>query len=120
MPQNNDGETPSKSAGKPDKLTFEQAMNGIELAVGNLEGGELELDRALKVYEDAVKMVRRCHLLLGDAERQVELLVEVREDGTVETQPFDEEEESLTEKQESRSRRRSTTRKDDDVGSRLF
>ena len=97
-------------------------MNGIERSVGNLEGGELELDVALKVYEEAVNMIRRCHQLLGDAERQVELLMEVREDGSVETQPFDEHDpdESLTQKQDSRSRRRSTSRKDDDAGSRLF
>jgi hypothetical protein len=59
---------------------------------------------------------------LQDAERQVELLMEVDEDGSVKTQPFDEDqEESLTEKQESRSRRRSVSREGDvDSGSRLF
>ena len=106
----------------PANPTFEQAMQAVEQSVQDLEGGQLELGEALRVYEQGVKMIRRCHHLLQDAERQVELLMEVDEDGSVKTQPFDEDqEESLTEKQESRSRRRSVSREGDvDSGSRLF
>jgi exodeoxyribonuclease VII small subunit len=97
----------SESDAKP-APSFEQAMGGLEQAVSNLEEGELELGEALQIYEQAVKMVRRCHTLLKDAERQVELLMEIREDGTVVTESFDEtEDQTLTEKQETRSQRRS-------------
>ncbi len=122
MARKKQGSKDNVSAKDPNEPTFEQAMKAVEKSVHDLEGGQLELGEALRVYEQGVTMIRRCHQLLQDAERQVELLMEVYEDGSVETQSFEAgQAESLTVKQEARSRRRSVSKEADvDSEGRLF
>jgi len=55
--------------------TFEEAMNGLETVVAELESGELTLDESLAKYEAGVKMYRICHKLLEGAEQKVQLLL---------------------------------------------
>ena len=52
---------------------------------------------ALARYEQGVKHLKHCYQLLQDAERKIELLTGVTEDGTPITQPLDESGESLAE-----------------------
>lgn len=55
-------------------LSFEQALAELEKRVVRLEHGELELDEALKVFEEGVSLVRECHEKLDDAELRIATL----------------------------------------------
>ena len=48
--------------------TFEQALEELETLVKELENGEIELNEAVKKYNDGMKLSKYCHDLLKDAE----------------------------------------------------
>lgn len=48
--------------------TFEQALEELELLVKDLENGEIELNEAVKKYNDGMKLSKHCHDLLKNAE----------------------------------------------------
>ncbi len=68
---------------------FEEAIERLEAIVRALEEGDLSLEDALGRYEEGVKMLRRAHTLLERAERRVELLTGMDEQGRPRTEPFD-------------------------------
>ena len=57
-----------------EELSFEAALERLEAVVERLEDGELELESALRAFEEGVGLSRRCAKQLEDAERRVELL----------------------------------------------
>lgn len=81
---NNEGSTPSKV----DSPCFEDALAELETIVHQLEEGQLGLAEALARYEQGVKHLKHCYALLQDAERKIELLTGVKDDGTPITEPF--------------------------------
>jgi len=48
--------------------TFEKALSELELLVKELENGDIELNDAVKKYNDGMKLSKYCHDLLKDAE----------------------------------------------------
>ena len=98
-------QTPTDSQTAP---TFEEALAELESIVCDLEEGDLGLGDAMARYEQGVKHLRRCYGLLEEAQRKIELLTGVAEDGTPTTTPFDDAATmELAEKGKTRSRRRS-------------
>ncbi|MBN1591040.1 MAG: exodeoxyribonuclease VII small subunit [Pirellulales bacterium] len=91
--------------------SFEESLAELEKIVRDLEGGQITLEASLARYEDGVKLLRRCHELLTKAQRRVELLSGVDQQGSPITQPIDEPAGTLEEKAAQRSRRRSTITK---------
>lgn len=66
-------------AGDGEELEFEEAIDRLEEIVDDLEGGraadaDLDLDRALALYEEGVGLVRACRDRLEDAEQRLETL----------------------------------------------
>ncbi len=53
---------------------FEEIIDTLEELVRALEGGELPLEEALRLYERGVGLARKGHTLLEGAERRVEEL----------------------------------------------
>ncbi len=68
-------------------IKFEEALGSLEDKVRSLESSELTLDEALKVYEEAVKLIKICNERLEKAEQRVKILTEGL-DGTVTDAPF--------------------------------
>ena len=68
-------------------MTFEERMARLEVIVGELEGDELELARALKLFEEGVECLRTASADLAQAEAKVRSLVE-RVDGSFELPEF--------------------------------
>ena len=64
-------------------MTFEQRVERLEAIVRELEGEQLELSRALALFEEGVECLRGAAAELERAEAQVQRLVE-REDGSFE------------------------------------
>jgi len=67
--------------------SFEEALQRLEAVLDSLEHGELNLEEAVKAFEEGVKLVRFCHGKLDEVERRVELLLK-DEAGRFITKPF--------------------------------
>lgn len=57
-----------------ENITFEQALKELETIVRNLENGTIPLDDSLENFENGIKLIRRCNLLLDNAEKKVKKL----------------------------------------------
>ena len=69
-------------------MTFEATLARLQKIVDELEHDELELDRALSLFEEGVSRLRDASADLSRAEAHVKLLVE-KTDGTFELPPLD-------------------------------
>lgn len=70
---------------------FEEALQKLEAIVTKMEEGDLELEEALKAFEEGVKLANFCTSKLDEAERKVEKLIR-NQAGKIQTIPFSEEE----------------------------
>ncbi|MGZ8470010.1 MAG: exodeoxyribonuclease VII small subunit [Gemmatirosa sp.] len=69
-------------------MTFEATLARLQEIVDELEHDELELDRALQLFEEGVAKLREASTELSRAEAQVRLLVE-KTDGTFDLPALD-------------------------------
>ena len=60
---------------KNQKIDLEKALASLEAIVGELESGDLPLEKAMKKFEEGVKLTRNCQSALRDAEQKVEILL---------------------------------------------
>jgi len=72
-----------------EEMTFEESLRTLEQLVNELENGNLDLDKALEIYERAVVLRDRCRKILDECDRRVQKLIETsegvkKEDFTVE------------------------------------
>ena len=67
---------------KAEEMTFEEAITELEKLVEKLENGNLDLEKSIEVYREAVELRKRCETILADSERKVEQLMKTAE-GTV-------------------------------------
>lgn len=80
---------PKEAQGGDEPFDFERALGRIEAIVQALEEGRSGLDESLSLYEEGVKLLRRCHGLLRKAEQRIELLSGIDDAGEPITEPFD-------------------------------
>ncbi len=57
------------------QLNLEKALTDLEAIVDELESGELPLEKAMKKFEEGIKLTRGCQTALKDAEQKVEILL---------------------------------------------
>ena len=57
-----------------ESLTFEEAYTQLETAVTALQDGQMPLERALRYYEEGMKLAQYCNELLQKAELRVQQL----------------------------------------------
>jgi exodeoxyribonuclease VII small subunit len=82
--------------GKEEKApNFEKALERLEYILEKMNSGTLALEEALKMYEEADRLIASCNKKLNDAERRIEILMKARSgeiatgaDGKPQTQPF--------------------------------
>ena len=77
-------------AKKKDDAKFEELVAQVELALKQLDSGDLPLEDALKRYEEGVAALRSAFGILKQAEKKVQMLSE--RDGQLATQDFEAEE----------------------------
>lgn len=58
-----------------DKFNLEKSLADLETLVEELESGDLPLDKAMKKFEEGIKLTRGCQTALKDAEQKVEILL---------------------------------------------
>lgn len=84
------------------EASFESSLASLEQIVHQLESGDLPLERALELFEEGVRLARRCQDQLSDVEQRVEILL--RERGELKTASFEMPRETeKTEKTEKRA-----------------
>ena len=56
-------------------INLEKALTDLEDIVEELESGDLPLEKAMKKFEEGIKLTRNCQTALKDAEQKVEILL---------------------------------------------
>ncbi|MCA9593462.1 MAG: exodeoxyribonuclease VII small subunit [Myxococcales bacterium] len=72
------GETKKKKSAEP---SFEQSVARLGEIVEQLEGGDLPLEKSLQLFEEGIKLARVSKARLDAAEKRVEELLAIDEDG---------------------------------------
>ncbi len=67
--------------------TFEQSMKQLERIVQELEDGELPLEKAIKKFEEGIKLTQFCSAKLDETEKKVSVLLKNADDQVV-SKPF--------------------------------
>lgn len=70
-----------------EKQSFEDDLKRLQKIVEELASGKLTLGESLKKYEEGIKLAQGCSLLLSDAQRKVESLI--NKDGKLSVEKFD-------------------------------
>lgn len=77
------------TANTSERRSFEQALSELEQRVARLERGEIDLDEALRLFEEGVGLVRECHEKLDAAEARIQALTQGAPGGEIQEVPFD-------------------------------
>ncbi len=56
-------------------VNLEKSLTDLEELVEELESGDLPLEKAMKKFEEGIKLTRGCQAALKDAEQKVEILL---------------------------------------------
>jgi len=59
----------------PKKFNLEKSLAELEELVEELESGDLPLEKAMKKFEEGIKLTRGCQTALKEAEQKVEFLL---------------------------------------------
>ena len=57
------------------KVDLEKSLAQLEDLVEELESGDLPLEKAMKKFEEGIKLTRGCQTALKEAEQKVEILL---------------------------------------------
>ncbi|MCJ8011180.1 exodeoxyribonuclease VII small subunit [Paenibacillus sp. KQZ6P-2] len=61
---------------KSNELKFEDAMIQLEDIVGELEHGDVPLEKAIELFQEGMKLSQLCSQKLEQVERKIEMIVE--------------------------------------------
>ena len=67
--------------------TFEQSMKQLERIVQELEDGDLPLEKAIKKFEEGIKLTKLCSEKLDETENKISILLKDSE-GEIAEKPF--------------------------------
>ena len=65
---------------KKENETFESSVKKLEVIINELESGELDLDKSISKYTEAMKLIEFCETKLNNATETINKLV--NENGT--------------------------------------
>ena len=57
-------------------VNLEKSLSDLETLVEELESGDLPLEKAMKKFEQGIKLTRECQTALKEVEQKVEILVQ--------------------------------------------
>ncbi len=58
------------------ELAFEEALKNLETVIGELESGNVPLEKLVEKYEEGTSLLKVCHKRLNQAELKIEKLRE--------------------------------------------
>lgn len=68
------------------ELSFEEAMAELETIVGQLEDGDVPLEKAIDLFQKGMRLSQMCSQKLEQVEQKIEMIVE--EGGELKRRPF--------------------------------
>jgi len=68
------------------KNTFETSLKRLEIIVDEMENSQLDIDKAMKLFEEGVSLVNDCSSKLDETKKKIEILVE--KNGKIEKEKF--------------------------------
>jgi exodeoxyribonuclease VII small subunit len=71
---------------EPKSPSFESCLEQLEKVVKELEGGDLQLERSLELFEKGMALSETCRKQLEEAETRIEMLI--KKDGKIQPEPF--------------------------------
>ena len=74
------------------KNTFETALKRLEVIVDEMENSQLDIDKAMKLFEEGISLVNQCSQKLDETKKKIEILVE--KNGKIEKENYVEREEN--------------------------
>jgi exodeoxyribonuclease VII small subunit len=66
---------------------FEECLQRLEAIVNELEKGDVQLERALTLFEEGIQLSNACRKELEEAEGKVEILL--KQNGKIQAEPFE-------------------------------
>ena len=75
------------------KKTFETAMKQLEKIVQDLETDDMPLEKAIKTFEEGIKISKYCSEKLDESEKRITLLMQESDGGKATEMPFETEKE---------------------------
>ena len=57
------------------KLTFQQAMTRLDQIVAGLNSNQLELEEAMKLFEEGLQLTKQCEVQLKEFENKMNVLM---------------------------------------------
>jgi exodeoxyribonuclease VII small subunit len=70
---------------KEDSLSFEEALKRIEQILKQLENRDLDLEEAISLYEEGLRLIYFCEEKLKNARTRIEVILKDRESFKLET-----------------------------------
>ncbi len=65
---------------------FESSLKRLEDIVNEMENSQLDIDKAMKLFEEGVSLVNQCSSKLDETKKKIEILVE--KNGKLEKEKF--------------------------------
>ena len=72
-----------------DTMSFEEALKELETVVGQLEGGQVELEKSIALYERGADLKRHCEARLAQAQARIEQISMAENGAANGTTPFE-------------------------------
>jgi exodeoxyribonuclease VII small subunit len=66
---------------------FEECLERLERILGELERGDIPLERSLQLFEEGIQLSNSCRKELEDAEGKVEILM--KQNGKLHAEPYE-------------------------------
>lgn len=76
--------------------TFETSLKRLEDIVNEMETSQLDIDKAMKLFEEGISLVNKCSSKLDETKKKIEILV--NKDGKFEKEQFKGKDETNEEK----------------------
>ena len=67
-------------------ISFETSLKRLEDIVNEMENSQLEIDKAMKLFEEGISLVNQCSSKLDETKKKIEILVE--KNGKLEKEKF--------------------------------
>jgi len=67
-----------------EEINFEEAMKELEEIANKLEKNELDLDKSVEIFEEGMKLSKKCSDILENAEKRITILINDGKDNLTE------------------------------------
>ena len=57
-------------------INFESSLKRLENIVNEMENSQLDIDKAMKLFEEGISLVNQCSSKLDETKKKIEILVE--------------------------------------------